>query len=425
MSLEGLEAILTKEEIVATQRPVDLLDRPEFVDSAYTRHVRSYIPLGRQTQTENNSQSVDNFEKRVIREVKEAAALRGYLTAEYGYGKTSTALYLWKRAREANILAVPPFQMTRLPDLMTATYGWLRYELNRTRPTSSLLSEAEDLYTTFINRSAESVARQYGLDRSGAQRLVIDRPELLNLNPGDYLKFFEQATQIAVQAGFEGVLILADEVQQYIDPEVKTGVKDPISPLFDVMSGLLTRRGHLKLGIILVLPPKELEVLRDQRGDFIHRILQVSLDLRTVYSRDFPARLWQRLAEEFDFTDHSGRIVTAAALESLGQIAARSDLADGPRTVINTFRRMTRRYLALGHPTDDPYTPYHLVEDFINGQIEFDSAKKIQRVANQALGHSLVKGHPDRERAIKWAAAFPEEGIAGRLQSQAKTGNLG
>lgn len=134
MSLEGLDAILTKEEIVATQRPADLLDRPEMVDSAYTRHVRSYIPLGRQAQDENGGQSVDNFEKRVIREVKEAAALRGYITAEYGYGKTSTALYLWKRAREANILAVPPFQMTRLPDLITAAYGWLRYELNRTRP---------------------------------------------------------------------------------------------------------------------------------------------------------------------------------------------------------------------------------------------------------------------------------------------------
>ncbi|MCB9105085.1 MAG: hypothetical protein H6633_12715 [Anaerolineales bacterium] len=37
-------------------------------------------------------------------------------------------------------------------------------------------------------------------------------------------------------------------------------------------------------------------------------------------------------------------------------------------------------------------------------------------MTNQALGHSLVKGHPERERAIKWAAAFPEEGISRSLQ---------
>jgi hypothetical protein len=416
MSLDGLETILTKEEIVATQSPVDLLNHPELVSSNYTRHVRSYIPLGRQAQGENGGQSVNNFEKRVIREIKEAAALRGYITAEYGYGKTSTALYLWKRAQEANILAVPPFRMTQLPDLITATYGWLRYELSRTRPGSSLIKDADDLYTAIMERSADSLAKQYNLDRAGVQRMIVDRSELLTLNPSDYLRFFEEATGIARQAGFEGLLILADEVQQYIDPEVKTGIKDPISPLFNVIDGLLTRRNHLKMGIILVLPPKELDVLRDQRGDLVHRILQVSLDLRTIYNRDFPARLWHRLAEEFDFTDHSQRIVTPESLESLGQIASRSDLSDGPRTVINTFRHMTRRYLQLGHPADDSYTPYHLIEDFLSGQIGFDSAKKIPRVTNQVLGHSLVKGHLDRERAVKWAAAFPEEGISRSLQ---------
>jgi uncharacterized coiled-coil DUF342 family protein len=418
MSLEGLDAILTKEEIVATQRPADLLDRPDMVDNTYTKHVRSYIPLGRQAEEDNTNQSVNYFERRVIREIKDAAALRGYITAEYGYGKTSTALYLWKRAREANILAVPPFQMTKLTDLVVATYGWLRYELSRTRPGSALIQDATDLYNTIIERNAESLAKQYGIDRAGVEQLVKDRPELLTLNPGDYLKFFEEATQLARQAGFEGLLILADEVQQYIDPEVKTGIKDPISPLFDVISGLLTRRNHLHMGIILVLPPKELDVLRDQRGDFIHRTLQASLDLRSIYDRTFPQRLWQRLAAEFNFTDHSHRIVTPTTLDALGQIGVRSDLSDGPRTVINTFRRMTTRYLNAGHPSDDAYTPYLLIEDFLNGQIVFDSAKKIQRVTNQALGHSLVKGYPDRERAIKWAAAFPEEGIPRNLQEK-------
>lgn len=418
MSLEGLNAILTKEEIVPTQRSADLLGRPDEVDSVYTSHVRSYIPLSRQAQGEDRRESVSDFERRVISGIKDAAALRGYITAEYGYGKTSTALYLWKCAREANILAIPPFVLTQLPDLITATYGWLRYEFQRTRPDEALLHEAADLYTTITDRNVETLAKQYHMDRAGAQQLIKDRPELLNLNTADYLRFFEESTRIARRAGFDGLLILADEVQQYIDPEVKTGVKDPISPLFELVSGLITRRNHLHLALILVLPPKELDVLRDQRGDLIHRMLQTSLDLRTIYDRAFPARLWQRLAEQFDFTDHSHRIVNPVTLDAMGQIAARSDLSDGPRTVINTFRQMTKRYLELDHPADDPYTPEHLIEDFLKERITFNSSKKIPQVTNQALAHSLVKGHLDRERAIKWAAAFPEEGVPRSLQDE-------
>ncbi len=418
MSLEGLNTILTKEEIVPTQRSADLLGRPDEVDSVYTTHVRSYIPLSRQAQGEERRESVSDFERRVISGIKDAAALRGYITAEYGYGKTSTALYLWKCAREANILAVPPFVLTQLPDLVTAIYGWLHYELQRTRPDGALLSEAADLYTTITDRSVETLAKQYRMDRIGAQQLIKDRPELLNLNTADYLRFFEEATRIARQAGFDGLLVLADEVQQYIDPEVKTGVKDPISPLFELVSGLITRRNHLHLGLILVLPPKDLDVLRDQRGDLIHRMLQTSLDLRTIYDRTFPARLWGRLAEQFDFTDHSHRIVSPVTLDALGQIAARSDLSDGPRTVINTFRQMTKRYLELGHQPDDPYTPEHLINDFLKERITFNSSKKIPQVTNQALAHSLVKGHLDRECAVKWAAAFPEEGVPRSLQDE-------
>ena len=44
MSLEGLQAVLDKEDIVETQRAVDFLERPEFVDEAYKRHVRPYVP---------------------------------------------------------------------------------------------------------------------------------------------------------------------------------------------------------------------------------------------------------------------------------------------------------------------------------------------------------------------------------------------
>lgn len=416
MSLEGLQAILSKEEIVATQRATDLLERPEAVDEAYTRHVRTYVPLGRQAENGQGGQSVEDFERQVIKEVRQGGAVRGYLTAEYGYGKTSTALYLWERARTANILVTPPFQLNKLTDLLVGTYGWMRYEIRRTRPT--LLEDATAIYQEAIERNAETLARRYSIDVAAARRMAQDKPEILELGPADYIRFFEDMTKLAQRAGFDGLLLLADEVQQYIEPEVKSGVKDPISPLFDVVGAILTRRGHLNFGLIMVIPPKEIGLMRDIRGDLIHRVLQASLDLSTVYDREFPARLWGRLAKNFDFEEHQARVLSPECLDALGQISARQDLADGPRTVVNVFRRATRQYIESGYPSDSPYTPGHLIDDFLTGRIQYDSPKKIPQIVSQALAHSLVRGQTERERAIRWAAAFPNEGVKRSVQER-------
>lgn len=416
MSLEGLQAILSKEEIVATQRATDLLERPEAVDEAYKRHVRTYVPLGRQAENGQSGQSVASFERQVIQEVKQGGAVRGYLTAEYGYGKTSTALYLWERARAANLLVTPPFELTCLTDLLVGCFGWARYEIERTRP--NLLGETQTIYQAAMERSAETLVRKYHIDVVTAQQMAQDKPAILELGPADYIRFFEDMTHLAQRAGFEGLLLLADEVQQYIEPEIKSGIKDPISPLFDIISAILTRRNYLNFGLIMVIPPKEISLMRDIRGDLIHRVLQVSLDLGTVYDNKFPERLWLRLAKSFDFEDHQARIISSECLEALGQISSRQDLADGPRTVVNVFRRATRRYIEQGYPTESPYTPLHLIDDLMSGQIQYDSPKKIPQIVSQALFHSLVRGNPERERAIKWAAAFPNEGLKRGFQER-------
>jgi hypothetical protein len=411
MSLEGLQAVLDKEDIVETQRAVDFLERPEFVDEAYKRHVRTYVPLSRQA-SQSNGQSVVRFERKVIREIREAGALRGYITAEYGHGKTSTALYLWKRAREENILAVPPFKLLKLADLIVATFGWLRYEIGRTRP--ELLEKAQALYDDLMHRSAKTLARQYDIEQTKVQQMIRDGSARLDLLPADYIDFFEKMTTISQEAGFEGLLVIADEIQQYIEPEIKSGVKDPISELFDVISAILTRRHHLCFGLIMVIPSKELSVLQDQRGDLVHRALQASLDLSAIYDSDFPKRLWHRLAELFDFEEHLDRILSPECLTALGQISSRDDLADGPRTVVKVFTHATQRYINVGYPNDDPYTPLHLVNDFLSRDIPY--VRKIPQVTSQALSHSLVKGNPARARAIKWAAAFPNEGVPRGVQ---------
>lgn len=417
MSIEGLQAILDKDEIVATQQAEDLIAHPDLVDESYRRHVRTYVPFSRNTSG-GEGQSVPAFEKRVIRDIKDAKVLRGYITAEYGHGKTSTALYLWHRARQDNLLAVPPFKFNHLPDLARATYGWARYEIGRTRPGSSLPAKVEDAFTRFIDRSAEAYCSIYDIPLATARRLIRDKPEIVELGASDYITFFETITALAQEAGYDGLLVLADEMQQYIDPQVKAGTKDPIAPFFDVINSLITRKGRLAMGLLVVIPPRELGVLREQRGDVIHRLLQASLDLRTVYDQDFPRRLWYSLAEEHSFREHRDRILSPETLSALGQIGARDDLSDGPRTVVNTFRRATRLYQERDYPTDNPYTPEALVDDLLTGGISYDSSKRIPTVAARALDHSLVKGRPDHERVIKWAAAFPNEGVTRDIQER-------
>ncbi|MCG8346806.1 MAG: hypothetical protein MI924_03360 [Chloroflexales bacterium] len=93
MSLEGLQAILDKEEIVSTPLASDLRDQPARIEAAFRRHVRTYIPLGRQATGSEQGPSVADFERQLIRDIRQGGATRGYLTGEYGYGKTSTALY--------------------------------------------------------------------------------------------------------------------------------------------------------------------------------------------------------------------------------------------------------------------------------------------------------------------------------------------
>src|SRR5579871_262336 len=143
MSIEGLQALLMKESIVGTQAVDRLIQAPRVVEEIYLHHIRSYVPLGRAAKADEDTLTVSDFEKRLIKLVKDGQAPTGYVTAGYGYGKTSTCLYLWQRCRDTNLVAVPPFEFTQLSQLITATHAWVAYELSRSRP--NLVERAEKI----------------------------------------------------------------------------------------------------------------------------------------------------------------------------------------------------------------------------------------------------------------------------------------
>lgn len=414
MSIAGLDFILSKDEVVATFTASDLRHDSERVEQIYRRHVNTYVPINRAAEGQDGALSVEDFERKLIKAVKDARAPGGYITAEYGYGKTSTALYLWQRAEEANLLVVPPFKLIQLMDLLTAIYGWMRYRITVRAP--HLVSELDALYDQVSGRSIEREAEAHNVSAEVLRSWMEQGRFILELRASEYILFFERATEIALRAGYDGVLVLCDEIQLYIEPRMKREA-EPITPLFTLVDGLATRGGHLKFGLVLIIPLKEVGVIREMRDDLLHRMRNFSLDLTTIYDDSFAENLWRLLAKEFDFRDVADAVVSPHTLRALGEIAARQDLSNGPRTVINAFRRMVERYKSQYQAA--PYSPIDLIDDFISGAIPFAGNDQIPNITRRALQNQIVRNDPDRyEPAIKLAAAYPTNGVSIDIQRQ-------
>lgn len=423
-ALDGLAALLEKSPIIPTFKARDLLTLPGDVEAAYTHHVRSYLPLAPAAGADDTA-NVSAFEKRLLRLIREAKAPIGYVAAEYGHGKTSTGLFLWDRARQENMLAVPPFSLDRLDDLITAVAGWVRFQVERVAPGLGERVAAD--YEAYRTEGIEALAHQHAQQFKRAYEDVLaefrelhQQGRLQSTADGlTYVNFLDTMTKRAKQAGFQGLLVVADEIQQYIEHTDVSSAAEPISKLFDLITTMLSRTGRLACGLILLLPNKELGLLNQQRGDLVQRMKanRLAIDLTQVYGPTFAADLWHRLAEVFRFEDIAADVIDDDALRALGEIAARTDLASGPRTVVDVFKIAASRYR---DGATRPYGLLDLVGSFERGEVAFDGLSRIQLAVRQALSHDLVRGHPDRERAVRLMAAFPTTGL--RLDLQTREG---
>jgi hypothetical protein len=309
-ALEGLAAVLEKQPIIPTFKARDFWDIPRDVEAAYEQHVRSYIPLARDGEGEGGA-NVVAYEQKLTQAVKEARAPLGYITAEYGHGKTSTGLFLWESARNANILAVPPFSFDAMQDLVTAVAGWVRFAVERDRP--GLGIQAEDAYGRYRREGIEGLARRQAQQTGRTDDQVLADLQLLEqqgnlilrLGGLEYVNFLAEMTILARQAGYQGLLVIADEVQQYLEHENVNNAREPIADLFDLITTMYTRTERLACGFIMLLPNKELGLINEQRGDLVQRvkIARLGLDLEMVFWAVFSTRLWRRLADQFGFAD--------------------------------------------------------------------------------------------------------------------------
>lgn len=401
MSIEQLrDEILAKKPVIHTRFAEQFISEPQDVESVYNHHYHTHIPLG----------DTSDFTRKLIERVTNSRTSKGVVVAPWGYGKTSALIFAWRKCEEAGILTVPPFSCASLQDILNAVYGWMRFRLGR-----DYHLELEGVYDQYgraaFAERVKAYAAQTGVAEADArvilQAAMQDGSFTPEISPVNLMKFLEYGTKLAHRAGFRGLVILVDELQEWIDKSAD--LRGTIQQLREIV-WWLAAHSNLPLGIIFCLQDTTEGAIREPGLDILDRLKEdrLYINLRNIYTPDFPHQLWDRYVELYNAEPEASRVLDRYLLDSLGQIATREDLGRGPRTVIDVFQCAFRHY----DKTGKTYTPLALINDFLTGQIAFDMpSNPIRFAVEDAL--SLLKNQITTEahrHAIMLWAAFPEHG---------------
>ncbi len=389
-----LEQLESMEAIVDTVSPSQIEDNPQGVASSYELYAKSYDPLDR----------VTILRDRLIAEIKKGKPVNGYLSADYGYGKTATLVYLWHECQRHQIVAVPPFKFRELGNLMVATYGWIKACVP-----SELIPQVEVLYQKYGLKSlqikAAEIARQHKVSEDKAIK-ILQQLKIDTTNTDTVLNFWQESVPILQEAGLAGLAIFADESQEFLRTEEGSSAR--IQILSDLVKGMRAL-GSTPVALILGMPTDPTEsAIEEQAGDIIHRMKEqkVSLRLADAYNYEFPRVLWESLCEKFlDDKSQINQLAHPALIQSLGQLCDRKDLSCGPRTVIEVFKRLVHFVQERGRA----YTPLDLIQDYLDGRVQFYGVgqHKINNAIDSLELLPSIQKHPQGRDVIKLLALFP------------------
>lgn len=393
--LKQLDSI---QAIVDTVIPSRIEHDYQGVANCYELYVSSYNPIDQ----------VKTLRDRLIDEIGKGKPVNGYLSADYGYGKTATLIYFWFECQQNQIVAVPPFKFKELGNLMVATYSSIKASLQKSSP--SLVPEIEALYSKYGLKSkqeqAAEISRKYKVSEDKALKIVQDL-KTDTTNTDSVLIFWQESVSLLQEAGFKGLAIFADECQEFLRTEEGSSAR--IQILSDLVKGMRAL-GSTPIALILGMPTTPTEsAIAEQAGDIIHRMQEqkVSLRLTDAYKSDFSGKLWDFLCEKFLSEDKSqgNQLVHSATLASLGQLCERKDLGNGPRTIIEVFKRIVN----FVQEKRKPYTPLDLIQDYLDGQVQLYGTEqhKISDVINNVGSLISFPDHPQGREVINLLASFP------------------
>lgn len=395
MSDLRLEKLRHMESTIGTFTTSELIADPKFVYETYLEHAETHMSLG----------DLSNYVSSLIKWVKNnQGTLIGAITGEYGYGKTSTAIYLWQQCEKENIIAVPPFEWNKLQDIVDGTWAWVRYKINNIEPRSVSIVDA--IYKRYQAKSIQEFSESEEISVSKVQDLVNRRKVHLECNSENVIDFISEMSEcIEKIGGWYGPLIFTDELQVTMSEyQTRHLSRDEfMQDLFGLLNPLLNKKGSY--GLIIGLPLNTETIINGARPDILQRLQNCNFYIRpnNMYTRSFPKSLWDKFANTFQFQDISSDILSDDTLDSFGQIAFRNDLGAGPRTVIRSMQIAIKSF----DERQTPYTPIDLINDYLENKIAFDSGGKLIAAVNEVLQSTEVLTLNQAAETIKLMSAFP------------------
>lgn len=382
-----LSPILNKESILKTANARELGTSPDDVLNRYNTYALTHVPLGTTTKQLNDLE-------RVIVDNKSCAV--GTIVGPYGYGKTSTAVHLWHEIQQRKIVAVPPFLWTNLDELMNAVYYWVRYEFSK--GPQSHIPALDNAYNQFRQQYSQDLIQRMGQEMF--DELIEKGQLLLQLRASDLISFFNKTCEICEQAGFHGLVIFTDELQATL---AKYPSRDQFfADLFEMVKDILGLPGHWAM--IITMDDDTEGTIARLRADLLQRLQRSALHFRVkeVYNRrEYPKELWSAFEQRFGFNGSS--VILDQTLESIGEVAARSDLGAGPRTVTYAMALAIKHY----EKTSQAYSPMHFVNDALAGLMVFDQRGKFSSALKKALDNPEVRINETLQQVVKLLGAYP------------------
>ncbi len=397
-----LSDIISKEPIIATPSAQDLANSPEEWKNRFDFHVATYVAMP----------DIETRWNAILSNLKKKRSATGLIYADTGYGKTSTAVSLWKSAEENEIVAVPPFIWNSLADMLTATHGWVCYRLSETRP--DLIPDLEEKRRTVVEidektliqrmMHEDEIAREQAskaierLKTEGRLRDVLSPRQLL-----DYLRF---ATETLLKADYKGLLILPDEFELFESLDTAQNFNNLKDFIYDIHF-----EAKLPLGCV-TFTYRRTHADIDRRGKHIlarfDKPKNSRFDLEQFYGQtEFATHLWEKLATSCGLSHAERNAIDADVLNALGQFLRHSrarELMSGPRSVVSTFNRAARHYTEH----ERPYSIFDFCEDYLSGYITYANQETESLRAHTQIMELPPINNDESRKLVKLLCVHPE-----------------